>query len=225
MLWTAFILGLAGSVHCAGMCGPLALAVGGVAGSRGAPLVGCVAYNLGRVVTYLVLGLVFGIVGGTLVLLGVQRWVSIAVGAVILTGVLFRRRWAGTTTLVRSVGFFKRQFARVLGRPTIWSLGLLGLLNGWLPCGLVYAAGGAAVATGGWMEGAEYMAVFGFGTLPMMLGLTIFGKAVPFVWRLRLQRLTPVVLGVTALLLILRGLELGIPYLSPAFSGGAARCH
>src|ERR1041385_36032 len=110
MLWTAFILGLVGSAHCAGMCGPLALALPPTGRSRAAFLTGRVAYNLGRVVTYASLGALFGLLGRTLALAGFQRWVSLLAGAVILISVLLSPRPASGVLLVRVVNWLKASF-------------------------------------------------------------------------------------------------------------------
>src|SRR5437016_11916477 len=87
-LWTALLLGLVGSLHCAGMCGPLALAVLANCQSLVGFAANRLAYNLGRIITYCLLGLVFGLLGRTLVLAGVQRWVCLALGLALLAGLL-----------------------------------------------------------------------------------------------------------------------------------------
>src|SRR3974390_1678418 len=92
--WAAFVLGLVGSLHCAGMCGPLALALPAVGKTTPGYLSGRLAYNLGRIITYCALGLVFGLVGKTLLLAGIQRWVSISLGVALLAGLLTSRRLA-----------------------------------------------------------------------------------------------------------------------------------
>jgi sulfite exporter TauE/SafE len=97
-----------------------------------------------------------------------------------------------------------------------------------LPCGLVYVACAAAAATGGIVSGLEYMLVFGLGTVPMMFGLGLAGRFLHARLQGRIQRVIPVALGVMALLLILRGMSLGIPFLSPDLSGatgGGSCCH
>jgi len=226
MLWTAFLLGLAGSLHCAGMCGPLALALPATGGSAVGYTAGRLAYNGGRLVTYSVLGLLFGLVGRSLTLVGVQRWLSLAAGLLLLIGLLASRRavWGGP--MIQTVGWLKSALAALLRRRSSAALGLLGMLNGLLPCGLVYAACVGAAATGGVLAGLQYMALFGLGTVPLMLGISLSGRAVPVAWRFKLQRLVPVSLAVVATLLILRGLALGIPYLSPDLTAdGAACCH
>ena len=207
------------------MCGPLVLAAGSSGGRRLSPIAGGVAYNLGRIVTYSLWGLVFGLVGKSLAFFGVQRWISITVGAILLLTLLVPLgRWR-MDFLRPAVDALKHSWARVLRRASLSSMALLGMINGLLPCGLVYTAGGAAAVMGGWWEGVEYMALFGLGTVPMMLSLGIFGRTMPFALRLRLQRLTPLALGLVAVLLIVRGLGLGIPYLSPSYADGACHCH
>jgi uncharacterized protein len=227
-LWTAFILGLAGSVHCAGMCGPLALALPRAEGGTWSHIVGRIAYNLGRVTTYGLLGLVFGLAGRSLALAGVQQWVSIGLGALLLVGVLAARtdlfRLPGVTT----GAWWSTAMSRLLRQRGLAALGLLGALNGLLPCGLVYVAGLAGAALGDFRAAIEYMLVFGLGTVPVMLGLSLAGTALQAPLRLRLQRAIPYGLGLVAVLLIFRGLGLGIPYLSPdlaAPDGRPVHCH
>jgi sulfite exporter TauE/SafE len=228
MLWTAFILGLVGSAHCAGMCGPLALALPPTGRSRAAFLTGRVAYNLGRVVTYASLGALFGLLGRTLALAGFQRWVSLLAGAVILISVLLSPRPASGVLLVRVVNWLKASFGNLLRRRALSSLFGVGVLNGLLPCGLVYAACAGATASGGVVTGLGYMILFGLGTLPMMLAFSLAGQKLHLLFRFKLQRLIPVSLVLVGTLLLLRGMALGIPYVSPRLAAqpdATACCH
>src|SRR5262245_33676687 len=138
--WTAFILGLVGSLHCAGMCGPLALAL--PSPSHGTPgfIAGRLAYNFGRLITYSLLGMVFGVAGHALWLAGVQRWTSIILGLVLLAGLIMSRRVALALPFARLVERLKLPMSTLLRRRSLPALTLLGLLNGLLPCGLVYVA-------------------------------------------------------------------------------------
>jgi sulfite exporter TauE/SafE len=220
----AFILGLVGSLHCAGMCGPLALALPSAGTSAPAFLLGRLAYNLGRILTYCALGLMFGLAGKTLMLAGVQRWVSIGLGLLLLAGLFGSRRLALSRPVEAMVGRLKRGMSSLLRRRSYASLGVLGLLNGLLPCGMVYAAGVGAAATGGALTGIQYMGAFGIGTVPMMLGIGLSGRLVPLSFRLRLVRAIPLSVFLLATLLVLRGLSLGIPYVSPVLSLNGASC-
>ncbi len=224
MLWTAFILGFAGSLHCAGMCGPLVLAM--TSGSRGGlrGLSGMIAYHAGRLGTYALLGVVFGMLGRSLALAGLQRWVSIGAGVLLLAGLASLLPGKSTAWAVAVVGGLRRAAAPWMRHPTPAARMVLGSINGLLPCGLVYAAGAGSAAAGSLLESVTYMVVFGLGTLPMLLGLSISGQALPLRWRAGIQGLVPWTLGIVGVLLIVRGLGLGIPYLSPAVAAGSC-CH
>ncbi len=220
-LWTAFLLGLVGSAHCAGMCGPLAIALPSAGGTAFGQFAGRIAYNTGRVFTYMLMGAVFGLVGRGFAMAGVQRWVSLTLGIIMLAGLFASSGATFGVPMSRAVGWMKGWFGALLRQRSIASLVVIGMLNGLLPCGLVYAACAAATTRDGAWNGTIYMAAFGLGTVPMMLGLAMAGAALQFRLRLRLQRLIPVSLAVVGVLLVLRGLALGIPYLSPDVAGAA----
>ena len=222
--WTALVLGLAGSLHCAGMCGPLALVL--PAPSKGAInfIAGRAAYNLGRIITYCLLGLLFGSLGKTLFVAGVQRWLSIGLGAVLLAGLFSSKRLILAKPISALVTCLRCGMSSFLRQRSFISLAALGLLNGLLPCGLVYVAAAGATSTGSVAGGACYMALFGAGTLPMMLIISSSKKLFPASFRLRLGRVVPVSIFLLATLLIFRGLGLGIPYVSPHLAAGCC-CH
>ena len=223
-LWTALILGLFGSLHCAGMCGPLALALPQPTSGTLNFVAGRIAYNSGRLLMYCLLGIVFGLLGNTLILAGIQRWASIALGLMLLAGLFSSRKlalWHPTTALVNRL---KSGMSALLRRRSLPSLGLLGFLNGLLPCGLVYVACAAAITTGSIIGSVKYMAVFGAGTVPLMLAISLSGKLVPPALRLQLRKAIPVCVLLLATMLILRGMSLGIPYLSPDLSGTSPSC-
>ena len=225
-LWTAFLLGFVGSAHCAGMCGPLALALPG--GKRGTFIIGRVLYNFGRIVTYMAMGAMFGLLGHGFALAGLQRWLSLVLGVIILVGLFSTRRFAGALPVTRVVQWLKTTLGTQFQRRELSSLFTVGMLNGLLPCGLVYIACAGAAATGNLMSGVDYMLAFGLGTVPMLLTISLVGTKLQFVLRLRLQRLIPVSLAIVGALLLLRGMSLGIPYVSPMLSaepGTAACCH
>lgn len=223
-LGAAFILGLFGSLHCAGMCGPLMIALP-TAQRTGLPfLVGRVIYHLGRLATYGLIGLSFGLVGKTLLLAGVQRWVSIAIGAVLILSLVASSKFSLTNAAGRFVSALRRRMGSLLQQRSLASLAALGALNGLLPCGLVYIAAAGALATGGIVSGIFYMGVFGLGTLPMMLAISLSGNLLPGFVRLYFRKAVPVSIFLLGSLLILRGMGLGIPYLSPNLSASGAPC-
>lgn len=220
VIWSAFILGTIGSLHCAAMCGPLMLALPSIAGKAGNPA-GMVLHHAGRLTAYAVIGLLFGLAGQSLELAGFQRWLSLIAGGLLLAGIgtLFAPVQA---PLVRLTGQLRAAVTRVWPKSSAMSRFGIGLANGFLPCGLVYAAGTASIAAGSWRDSVLFMLAFGGGTLPMLLGIAAAGRKL---WTGRIPaKLLPATMGVTAVLLILRGLSLGVPYLSPDLSTGQAVC-
>jgi sulfite exporter TauE/SafE len=214
-LWTAFLLGFVGSAHCAGMCGPLALALPHWGRGQTSFVVGRLLYNFGRIVTYAVLGGVFGLLGQGIAVNGLQRWVSLGLGAVILIGLFVSPRLVRQVPIARGVNWLKASLGSLLQRRAVPAMFGIGLLNGLLPCGLVYVACAAAISTGDVLSGMRYMIAFGLGTVPLLLALSLLGSKLQFVLRFKVQRLIPVSLAVVGLLLVLRGMALGIPYVSP----------
>ncbi len=226
-LAAALALGLAGSLHCVGMCGPLALALPRAAGGKAAFLAGRLLYNLGRAVTYAGMGAVFGLLGKTLLLAGWQRGLSIAAGA-LMVAYAIATLWGGSRWTLESAGLrfvapIQRALGRLLAQGSPRGLFTIGLLNGLLPCGLVYVALAGAAASGSPGPGAAFMFVFGLGTLPLMLAVALLGPSLQHRLRGRIQTVIPILLAVLGILVILRGLELGIPYVSPNLSAQVNR--
>jgi uncharacterized protein len=222
--WTALVLGLAGSLHCAGMCGPLALALPTPATGAISFFAGRTAYNFGRIATYALLGVLFGTLGKTLFLAGLQRWSSIALGLALLAGFFSSNRLAAAKPISALVSRLRTGMSQFLRQRSFVSLAALGMLNGLLPCGLVYVAAAGATATGSLCGGALYMLVFGLGTLPLMMAISLSGNLISRSFRIKLSRVMPASVLLLATLLIFRGLGLGIPYLSPNLAADSC-CH
>jgi hypothetical protein len=220
---SGLLLGLLGSMHCVGMCGPIALAIP----HRSRKTIGIatesLAYNLGRVTTYALLGLVLGFLGFGLQFIGLQSNLSIIIGSIVLLAVLLPRNIKnkiGNNGLKFAISKKIQPLIRSLMKPkSIATLYLLGLLNGLLPCGMVYFALAGSIATSDAVSGAIFMAAFGFGTLPAMSALFIFKSKLSQSIRQRLYKAVPYGLAVMATLMILRGMSLGIPYVSPDIQG------
>lgn len=227
VIWiSAFTLGLAGSLHCVGMCGPIAIALPrSPSDSRMAFLQGRLLYNLGRAITYTALGVVFGLLGKSLNLAGWQQVVSIACGSLMLLYVFGRylplSRWGLSGWTARMLAPVQQALASRLGGNSRANLLVIGLLNGLLPCGLVYVALAGAIAAGTVWGGALFMFLFGIGTAPLLLALSLAGPSLYGRLRGRFQAVIPVGLAILGILFILRGSNLGIPYLSPKFSNEA----
>jgi sulfite exporter TauE/SafE len=219
MLYSAFVVGLLGSFHCLGMCGPLVLALPVNAQNKAKALSGRLLYNSGRIVTYSLVGLIMGMFGQSLSFVSSQQALSLAVGILILMLILLpsqvSQKFNFMSPIARFTSKVKQQFALQFRKKTYRAYFFTGMLNGLLPCGLVYIALAGTIATGNSVEGMAYMALFGLGTLPMMLAVSFAGQYITLQWRSRLTKLVPVFTIVIACLFILRGLNLGIPMLSP----------
>ncbi|MDF1544142.1 MAG: sulfite exporter TauE/SafE family protein [bacterium] len=218
-LWTAFIIGLAGSAHCIGMCGPIVIALPSASGRKSRFVMGRLLYNIGRTVTYAAMGAVSGLIGHTIVAGGYQQTLSLTLGIIILILILFPKgsvhRLIPFDFYHRFIGKLKFYWSRLFKSDSYGSLFLIGLLNGFLPCGLVYVALAGAATTGSPLLGMGYMATFGIGTIPVMLVASLVGGMVGRKVKSAINRLLPVGGVMLAALLILRGLSLGIPYISP----------
>jgi sulfite exporter TauE/SafE len=220
----AFALGLLGSLHCAAMCGPLMLALPVPPGGPMRFFLGRTVYQFGRITTYALIGIIAGLVGRSLVFAGLQRWLSITLGCAILLGFFIAKKVSLSAPVVRLVSKLKSLMSVQLREKSFRSLVLLGMLNGLLPCGLVYVAMAGAVSHSTVLGGVGYMAAFGLGTLPTMLSISLSGKIFPLSFRLQLRRAIPIGVCVLAMLLILRGMALGIPYVSPDLASEAMGC-
>lgn len=237
-LVAAVTLGFFGSLHCLGMCGPLALALlptGSSAPSLGRIAVASSFYNLGRVATYALLGLAFGLLGSAARLAGAQQFLSIATGVVILLWLVlpkaYTQRFSTTRRAGAAIAKMKWTLSRLLRSHRFAAPFGVGLLNGLLPCGFVYLALAGALAQSSLVGSMLFMALFGAGTLPAMLALALPNGFLSPSFRFSIRRLLPVGTTVVALLLIVRGLALGVPYLSPKLAASpttqaaAPACH
>ncbi len=227
-IFEGFIIGIVGSLHCVGMCGPLALALPLPTKSTGRKALGALFYNLGRAVTYALLGLVFGLVGAGFKLSGWQQWVSIACGAlmifsVILPGV-FRMPKTSQKVSGKIYTTLKRKIGDSLQQRRLSNLPVIGFLNGFLPCGLVYIAVAGAITSSSVIESVGFMFLFGLGTLPIMFAVAFFADVIKSRFLYKLKHVIPVFIIILGILFILRGLNLGIPYISPKFEEDKVEC-
>lgn len=229
MIWSGFILGLLGSLHCVGMCGPLAMALPGFKQPTSRFIKGRILYNLGRAVSYAMMGLLFGAIGFGFYFAGIQQALTITVGVLILLNVmpvLFKIRNPYQEKFTRRL---KKMLSPLLHKSSPSNLFSVGLLNGFLPCGFVYLAIAGAMLAGSAANGALFMFLFGLGTFPLMFLLSMSSRFATPKFRLHITRFVPYIASVIAVLLILRGLNLGIPYLSPQIADDHAKveacCH
>ena len=219
---TAFTIGFLGSFHCIGMCGPIAIALPVPKSSKLSFFTGRILYNVGRVVTYSCLGLLFGLVGGRIALAGAQQVVSIILGVAIVIAVLLPQQYKNIFVQHRLVQKLaqplKSNISILFKKGTLSSLFLIGILNGFLPCGFVYIGLAGSIASGNAISGAAVMMLFGLGTVPAMFAATVFGKFINIGIRAKLRKTIPVFAILLAAVFIMRGMNLGIPFLSPKLS-------
>lgn len=221
----AFVMGAVGSLHCIGMCGPIAMALPMGNRHSSGRLVGGLLYNFGRITTYAWLGLILGLAGDFLITPSIQRTVSVVFGVAILLYLLLPstlKNKVGKATPAKGLLLeLRQQLSKLLSTPTNSSLYGIGLLNGLLPCGMIYLALTTSFLTGSTINGSLFMAAFGLGTMPAMLTAVFFGSYLNQQVRIKLRKAVPVFLACMAALLVLRGLNLGIPYVSPALPQNA----
>lgn len=228
ILWTGFLLGFLGSAHCAGMCGPIAIALPGKNQSAFPFISGRVIYNSGRMLTYMFLGLFTGLIGLGAALAGYQQAISIVAGVAIiivalLPGARFQKFLHASPAMYK--GWFGQTFRNLISSGSKPSLFGIGVMNGFLPCGFVYLALAGSVATASPVAASLYMGLFGLGTFPVMMAMSVAPKFVNSEWRFKMQKALPYVAVLLGCILILRGMSLGIPFLSPDLTSGAMDCH
>ena len=233
MLWSAFILGLLGSFHCVGMCGPIAFMLPVDRTNSFRKITQIFTYHFGRLLAYSIIGLFFGLVGKSLYIFGFQQQLSIAIGVLMIIVVLIPvqtfNKYNFSKPVYNIISKVKSSLGKALKKKTADTFLTIGFLNGFLPCGLVYMAVFASLAMQSTTQGSLYMVLFGLGTIPLMTTAIYIGKFLNIKAKQRIQKAIPVFVIIIGLLFIVRGLGLDIPYLSPApiteIATGQIECH
>ena len=229
ILITALLLGLAGSLHCVGMCGPLLLALPLDAAGKRQVLRQMLVYHSGRILTYAALGMLFGLLGKGLAVAGMQKVLSIGAGVFMLGMAFMAWRFERLITALPGFGAFthevKSRIGKLMRQNPNGSTFSLGLLNGLLPCGMVYAALAGAIATTGIPEGGLFMLTFGLGTLPLLLIVSVLGRSFSVSIRQKIKIAQPILLGLVGLLLLQRGLHLDLSLFESAVPPAGIDCH
>ncbi|MEN9686931.1 MAG: hypothetical protein RLZZ28_2717 [Bacteroidota bacterium] len=228
---TGFFLGIVSSFHCVGMCGPLVLAMPVHYLPQQLKTTGIILYHLSRITVYAFMGFLFGLLGRQVYLAGWQQGFSILLGAVLVLTFLYAfssgsfRQYASANRFTTAL---KKFIAAYMKQKKLYGMIILGAANGLLPCGMVYFAITGAMATGFIWGGVGFMAAFGLGTFPAMFVLTYFGSSFSLSVRNKIKKAVPYIALLVGILLILRGLNLNIPYISPYLQSGNFRaidCH
>ena len=219
IVWSALALGFFGSMHCVGMCGPIALALPVTSSTKVGFVTSRLLYNFGRVITYSLFGLAIGIIGGMIRIAGFQEWISIITGSVIIVSTIspriFKRFFPNTNFINKPALYLKSLFSGFLRSQSNGALFTLGLLNGLLPCGFVYVALAGALNTDSALQSSLFMGMFGLGTLPAMLSVSLLPHFAKPNFRTVMKKLTPVIAVAMGVVFIVRGMGLDIPYVSP----------
>ncbi len=219
MLLSAVILGIMGSFHCVGMCGPIAFMLPVDHNDPAKKLFQVFLYHLGRLSSYGLIGLIFGFLGKGLYVFGLQQRLSIIIGVLMVLIILIPSRTFGKYNFSRPIYSFltkiKNRLGKELQKKSPDTFLTIGFLNGLLPCGLVYMALFGSIATASPWLGALFMALFGLGTIPLMTTAVYFGSMLKGTAKKSVQRLIPIFVILVGMLFILRGMGLGIPYISP----------
>lgn len=219
-MWiTALIFGLLGSFHCVGMCGPIAFLLPVDRENNFKKLFQIFIYHSGRILAYSSIGFLFGFAGKSLSIFGLQQQLSIWIGVIMIIFILLPKKMLNKLTFSKSISGFisrlKSAMGKELKKKTPDTFFTIGFLNGFLPCGLVYTAVLGAISRQNALEGSLYMALFGLGTIPLMTTAVYMGTFLNATMKQHIRKAVPVVLIIMASLFILRGMGLGIPYVSP----------
>lgn len=220
MLYSAFFFGLISSFHCIGMCGPIAMMLPVDRNNPTKKVTQILTYHIGRLTAYGTIGLVFGLVGKGLFMAGFQQKLSIFIGVAMIAVILIPEKTFAKYNFSKPVFVVISKIKSTLGsqfrNKSYKSLFTIGLLNGFLPCGMVYVALFGAIAMQNAGFGVLYMVLFGLGTIPMMSSVIYINSYLTIPIRNKIQKVIPYVAVIIGVLFILRGLGLGIPYVSPS---------
>lgn len=233
MLYTAFIFGLISSFHCIGMCGPIAMMLPVDRQNETKKATQIITYHIGRLTAYASIGLIFGLLGRGFFIAGIQQKMSIFIGlmmiVIVLTPEKIFSKYNFSKPVYKIISNIKSSLGKQFRNRSYKSLFTIGLLNGFLPCGMVYVALFGAIAMQSAGLGVLYMILFGLGTVPLMTAVVYINSMLQLPFRNKIQRIIPYVAVIIGILFILRGLGLGIPYISPSnmslFVQSTPNCH
>ena len=217
MFYTAIAMGFVGSLHCIGMCGPLVLAMPYGRFSKAKRIVARSLYQSGRLFTYAMLGLILGVLGMSANLFGGQQHLSIGLGILLILTIIIPhlfRRFNSNPVYLSLNKWVKTSLSKSINFDSYPAFFISGMLNGLLPCGLVWLALSSALALGNGIQSSLFMLFFGLGTLPAMIGILSTNQLLKLKFNFSSSRLSNIVALSIAILLIVRGLNMG-NYFSP----------
>ena len=214
-LLSMFLLGLAGSLHCAVMCGPLCMALPLSREDKNKMLIQSFIYHSGRILGYASLGMVIGLAGQALVFMRIQNVIIISTGILFLIIGAYQVSKKNLNfsyfTQLQQPKLIKKTFSTLINRSDKASIVAMGFLNGLLPCGLVYSALALSIQNFTIKSTIINMVFFGFGTLPMMISLTAGIGATFFSKKINFKSVSPYIFLLMGILMIYRGLNMNLP--------------
>lgn len=217
----AFLMGLFGSLHCAVMCGPLMLSLPLQQQSTFKSALQLLLYQFGRILIYTLLGFFVGFIGNSFSVFANQQLLSLSIGIVLVVFTLLQFGGYYSKQLnglqLKIIGPISKLMGKLFGLP-FWGF-FAGMLNGLIPCGMVYLALATALNTASIQGGAMFMFLFGVGTTPLMLLISLGKVYLKKYLRFNSRKLIPWFMLFTGILLIFRSADIGIPFLSPNNSG------
>lgn len=220
MLYTALLFGLISSFHCIGMCGPIAMMLPVERNNPAKKVSQIITYHLGRLTAYGTIGFIFGLVGKGFFLAGMQQQLSIFIGVAMIVVIVIPEKifaqYNFSKPIFKIISRIKQTLGSQFKNKSYKSLFTIGLLNGFLPCGMVYVALFGAIAMQSESLGVLYMILFGLGTVPLMSSVVYLNSFLTVSLRNKMRKVIPYVAVLIGVLFILRGLGLGIPYISPS---------
>ena len=228
LIITSFLFGFMGSLHCVGMCGPIALSLSFNPAFRKQYIKMILLQTAGRISMYMILGTAAGLLGEQIQLGGLQRTVSILTGVAILLLIFLPKKLQLKIYSLSGMEWFNQQLKRfwypLLESKASYASYIMGLLNGLLPCGLLYLALIASAASGSVLNAVLFMLIFGLATSPALLTIFVSGGYLKKKFQTINRQVISVIAVCMAMLFIIRGLALGIPYISPVYHGDKACC-
>ncbi len=200
IFWSAFLLGITGSFHCLGMCAPLMWLI--PHGGRGTLffVLTRFLYQFGRILTYAIFGAAAGFFGQGLVFQPLQSVFLLFLGIFLLFAAVFSFNPDNITAKIPFLNGLSFRLSAFLGKylKNKSNFFIAGVLNAFLPCGLVYTALLGAVGSGDWANGTLYMFIFGSGTFPFLFLISLTGKPLSERFKEIFRRFYPLVLLGTA---------------------------
>ena len=233
MLYTALIFGLVSSLHCIGMCGPIAMMLPVDRQNPTKKAIQILLYHAGRLTAYATLGLLFGLLGKGLYLAGLQQRFSVVLGILMILIALIPEKifaqYNCSRPIYQLIFRVKSSLGRQFKRKSADAFFTIGVFNGFLPCGLVYAALFGAIAMQEVTLSMAYMILYGLGTVPLMSAVVYVSSILSLPFRNKLQKIVPLITVIIGVLFVLRGMGLDIAYVSPGnihlFVQADANCH